>query len=63
MEIERKEYEKEKEAIMEEVFALFHNRMRVFTWNVPENDASVAAQFILRAMEEALETLKKQQKA
>ena len=58
MKIERKEYEKEKEAIMEEVAEVFHNRMRIFTWDVPENDGPTAAGFILKAMQEAIDALK-----
>ncbi|MBN2964797.1 hypothetical protein JWV37_08385 [Sulfurospirillum sp. T05] len=62
MKIERKEYEKEKEAIIAEVEEVFHNRMRIFTWDVPENDALVAAEFIIKAMQEAIDRLKKEKK-
>ncbi|MBE0495010.1 MAG: hypothetical protein IBX45_01235 [Campylobacterales bacterium] len=62
MKVERKEYEKEKEAIMEEIAEVFHNRMRIFTWDVPENDGDTAAGFILKAMQEGIDALKEAQK-
>lgn len=60
MSIEKREFEKEKEAIKAQVHKLFHSQMDIFSWDVPENNEARSAVLILDAMQEALDELKKE---
>jgi hypothetical protein len=60
MSMEKREFEKEKEAIKAQIHKLFHSQMDIFTWDVPENNETRSAALIIEAMQEALNELKKE---
>lgn len=47
-----------KSEITKEVRAVFKTNMKIFDWDIPENDDKVSATLILKAMQEALDELK-----
>ncbi len=58
MDTQQKEYEKMKGEIETEIRAIFKANMKIFDWDIPENDERKSARLIITAMEEAIERLK-----
>ena len=58
MDTQHKEYEKMKKEIEKEVELLFKANMKIFDWDIPENDDRESARLIITAIEEAVEKLK-----
>ena len=58
MDAQHKEYEKMKKEIEKEVELLFKANMKIFDWDIPENDDRESARLIITAIEEAVEKLK-----
>ena len=58
MDTERKEFKKMKEEIEKEIVLLFKANMKIFDWDIPENDDRESARLIITAMEEAIDKLK-----
>jgi len=44
--------------IIKELRGVFKANMKVFDWDIPENDDNASAQLILNTMQEALDELK-----
>ena len=59
MDAQHKEYQKMKKEIEKEIELLFKANMKIFDWDIPENDDRESAQLIITAIEEAVEKLKK----
>jgi hypothetical protein len=55
---QEKEFEAMKGEIRKEVRAIFKANMKIFDWDIPENDDKASANLILEAMQEALDELK-----
>ncbi len=55
---QEKEFEAMKREIQKEVRAIFKANMKIFDWDIPENNDRASAELILGAMQEALDTLK-----
>lgn len=55
---QEKEFEAMKREIQKEVRAIFKANMKIFDWDIPENDDKASAELILGAMQEALDTMK-----
>ena len=55
---QEKEFEAMKSEIQKEVRAIFKTNMKIFDWDIPENDDHTSAELILGAMQEELDTLK-----
>ena len=47
-----------KSEIASEIRAIFKANMKIFDWDIPENDDRASAKLILEAIEEALDALK-----
>ncbi|WP_457594667.1 hypothetical protein [Hydrogenimonas sp.] len=60
MDTQRKEYEKMKGEIETEIRAIFKANMKIFDWDIPENDQRKSARLIVTAMEEAIDRLKEE---
>ncbi|WP_457597287.1 hypothetical protein [Hydrogenimonas sp.] len=58
MDVVEKEYQKMKNEIEKEIELLFKANMKIFDWDIPENDDREAAQLIIKAIEEAVAKLK-----
>ena len=58
MNVQEKEMTLMKSEITKEVRAVFKTNMKIFDWDIPENDDKVSATLILKAMQEALDELK-----
>ncbi len=56
---QEKEMEKMQSEITKEIRAVFKVNMKVFDWDIPENDARKSAELILEVMQGALDDLKK----
>jgi hypothetical protein len=52
------EIERLKSEIKVEVQTLFKANMKIFDWDIPENDDRKSAQLIVEAMQEALDEIK-----
>ncbi len=52
-----------KSEIIKELRGIFKANMKVFDWDIPENDDNASAQLILDTMQEALDELKEEVKA
>jgi hypothetical protein len=52
------EIEKQKSEIKSEVTAVFKANMKIFDWDIPENDDRKSAELIADAMQEALDEIK-----
>ena len=52
------EIEKQKSEIKAEVVAVFKANMKIFDWDIPENDSRKAAELIIAAMQEAVDEIK-----
>ena len=59
MDAQHKEYEKMKKEIEKEVELLFKANMKIFDWDIPENDDRESARLIITAIEEAVDKLKR----
>jgi hypothetical protein len=57
---QEKEIEKIRDEIVAEMRAIFKANMKIFDWDIPENDDRASAELILKTMQEALDTLKKE---
>ena len=55
---QQQELQKETKAITEEMNELHEKYMKVFGWDIPENDEHTAAQLILTVMQNALDQLR-----
>ncbi|WP_353662024.1 hypothetical protein [Hydrogenimonas sp. SS33] len=59
MDTQHKEYEKMKKEIEKEIELLFKANMKIFDWDIPENDDRESARLIITAIEEAVDKLKR----
>jgi hypothetical protein len=57
---QEKEIEKIRDEIITEMRAIFKANMKIFDWDIPENDDRASAELILKTMQEALDTLKQE---
>lgn len=57
MSIQEKEMEKMKGEITKEIRLVFKANMKIFDWDIPENDDRKSAEMILSVMKEALDEL------
>jgi len=55
---QKQEIEKQKDEIKAEVLTVFKANMKIFDWDIPENDDRRSAELILEAMQEALDEIK-----
>ena len=55
---QEKELAAMKSEITKEIRAIFKANMKIFDWDIPENDDKMAAELILKTMQEALDELK-----
>ena len=53
MNVEEKEYLKMKDEIKDDVKAIFEDNLKVFDWDIPEDDDKLSARLVLKAMKEA----------
>jgi len=63
MKPEEKEIQAIREEIVKELRVIFKANMKIFNWDIPENNDDTAAQLILDTMQEALDELKDEVKA
>jgi len=63
MDAAHKEFEMMKGEIEKEIRAIFKANMKIFDWDIPENDDRESARLILSAMEEAIDKLKEEVEA
>ena len=63
MDAQHKEFEMMKGEIEKEIRAIFKANMKIFDWDIPENDDRESARLILTAMEEAIDKLKEEVEA
>jgi len=57
---QEQEIEKMKSSIKTELRLIFKANMKIFDWDIPENDDRKSAELIYNAMEEALDELKQE---
>jgi len=57
---QEKEIAKIRDEIIAEMRAIFKANMKIFDWDIPENDDRTSAELILQTMQEALDELKKE---
>jgi len=57
MKVEEKEYLKMKDEIKDDVKAIFEANLKVFDWDIPEDDDKLSAKLVLKAMKEAMSEL------
>ena len=57
---QEKEIEKMRESIESELRLIFKANMKIFDWDIPENDDRMSAELIVATMQEALDELKKE---
>ncbi len=57
MSVQEKEMEKMKGEITKEIRLVFKANMKIFDWDIPENDDRKSAELILTAMKEAVDEL------
>jgi len=57
MSIQEKEIEKIKGEITKEIRLVFKANMKIFDWDIPENDDRKSAELILSVMKEAVDEL------
>jgi len=58
MNVQEKEMAMMKSEITKEIRAVFKTNMKVFDWDIPENDDKKSAALILAVMQDALDELK-----
>ncbi|WP_295420682.1 hypothetical protein [Sulfurovum sp.] len=57
---QEKEIEKMRSSIRTELRLIFKANMRIFDWDIPENDDRRSAELILEEMQKAMDELKKE---
>ena len=57
---QEQEIEKMKPEIKQEVRLAFKANMKIFDWDIPENDDRKSAEMIIAAMQEAIDELKQE---
>jgi hypothetical protein len=62
MDAQHKELEMMRKEITAEVRGIFKTNMKIFNWDIPENDGREAADLILDVMQEAIDALRKEVK-
>jgi len=60
MDVQHKELEKMRGEIATEIRAIFKANMKIFDWDIPENDDRESAELIIEVMEEAIKQLKEE---
>ena len=60
MDAQHKEYEKMKGEIETEIRAIFKANLKIFDWDIPENDDRKSAEMIIGVMQEAMDELKQE---
>ena len=60
MNVQEKEMAMMKSEITKEIRAVFKTNMKIFDWDIPENDDKTSAELILAAMQDALDELKEE---
>jgi len=55
---QEQEIDKRRDEIKESVVELFEKNMKIFDWDIPENDDKVSAHMIYEAMSQSMEQLK-----
>jgi hypothetical protein len=55
---QEKEIEKMRSSIQTEMKLIFKANMKIFDWDIPENDDRTSAEMITDVMQEALDTIK-----
>ncbi len=63
MDAQHKEAEMLHTEITKEIRAIFKTNMKIFDWDIPENNQREAATLILDTMQEAIDTLRKEVEA
>ncbi|AKF24914.1 hypothetical protein YH65_05545 [Sulfurovum lithotrophicum] len=57
---QEKEMEMMKSEITKEIRGIFKTNMKIFDWDIPENDDRKSAELIINVMQEAIDGLKKE---
>jgi uncharacterized protein YecE (DUF72 family) len=57
---QEKEIEKMRSSITTELRLIFKANMKIFDWDIPENDDRKSAELIVQTMQEALDALKEE---
>ncbi len=57
---QEQEIAKMKDEITTELRAVFKGNMKVFDWDIPENDDRKSAELIIEVMQEAMDVLKQE---
>ncbi|MCF6205713.1 MAG: hypothetical protein L3J47_02295 [Sulfurovum sp.] len=57
---QEKEIEKMRESIKTELRLIFKANMKIFDWDIPENDDRKSAELIVQTMQEALDEVKQE---
>ncbi len=57
---QEKEIEKMRSSIKTELRLIFKANMKIFDWDIPENDDKVSAELIVKTMQEALDEVKQE---
>jgi hypothetical protein len=57
MSTQQKEIEKMKGEITKEIYLVFKANMKIFDWDIPENDDRKSAELIVSVMKEAVDEL------
>ncbi len=60
---QEQEIEKMQDSIITELRAVFKANMRIFDWDIPENDDRKSAELIIDVMQKAMDGLKEEIKA
>jgi len=60
MDVQHKEMEMMKSEIETEIRAIFKANMKIFDWDIPENDDRESAQLIIKVMQDAIDKLKEE---
>ncbi len=60
MDAQHKELEMMRKEITKEVRAIFKTNMKIFDWDIPENDGTESGKLILDTMQNALDELRKE---
>jgi hypothetical protein len=55
---QEQEIEKMRSSIQTEMKLIFKTNMKIFDWDIPENDDRKSAEMITEVMQEALDTIK-----
>ena len=60
MDVQHKELEMMRGEIETEIRAIFKANMKIFDWDIPENDDRKSAELIINVMQEAIDKLKQE---